>query len=71
MQGYVPDLESYIEMRRNTGCCKPCFQLLEYVCGLNLPDEVIEDPIIQSLEEAANDYITWSNVRHIMFVCCL
>ncbi|KAF8348784.1 isoprenoid synthase domain-containing protein [Amanita rubescens] len=61
MQGYVPDLESYVEMRRDTGCCKPCFQLIEYVGGLTLPDEVTEDPIIQSLEEAANDFITWSN----------
>ncbi len=64
-------VESYIEMRRNTGCCKPCFQLIEYVGGLTLPDEVIEDPIIQSLEEAANDFITWSNVRDIIFVYCL
>jgi hypothetical protein len=66
MKGQVPDLESYIEMRRNTSCCKPCFQLIEYAGGFTLPDEVAEDPFIQSLEDAANDFISWSNASTII-----
>jgi hypothetical protein len=30
--------------------------------NLDIPDEVMEHPIIQSLGEAANDLVTWSNV---------
>ena len=30
--------------------------------NLDIPDEVMEHPIIMSLGEAANDLVTWSNV---------
>ena len=30
--------------------------------NLDIPDEVMEHPIIQSLNEATNDLVTWSNV---------
>ncbi|KAG0706961.1 isoprenoid synthase domain-containing protein [Suillus ampliporus] len=57
----VPDLESYISQRRDTSGCKPCWALIEYANNLNIPDEVMEHPVIQSLGEAANDLVTWSN----------
>ena len=60
--GIIPDLEDYIVLRRDTSACKPCWALVEYANGLDLPDEVMEHPIIQSLDEAANDVIAWSNV---------
>ena len=60
--GIIPDLEDYIVLRRDTSACKPCWALVEYANGLDLSDEVLEHPIIQSLDEAANDVITWSNV---------
>ena len=60
--GVVPDLEDYIAVRRDTSGCKPCWALIEYAYGLDLPDEVMEHPIIQSLDEATNDLVTWSNV---------
>ena len=31
--------------------------------NLKIPDEVMDHPIIRSLGEAANDVVTWSNVR--------
>ncbi|KAF8622004.1 hypothetical protein AX15_007358 [Amanita polypyramis BW_CC] len=61
MEGYIPDLESYIVHRRDNSCCFPCFQLIEYAGGFTLPDEVAEHPVIRSLEEATNDHITWYN----------
>ena len=61
--GIIPDLEDYIVVRRDTSGCKPCWALIEYASGLDLPDEVMEHPIIQSLDEATNDLVTWSNVR--------
>ncbi|TFK33445.1 isoprenoid synthase domain-containing protein [Crucibulum laeve] len=59
--GVTPDLESYITIRRDTSGCKPCFQLIEFAGGIDLPQEVVDHPIIQSLEEATNDLVTWSN----------
>ncbi|KAH7928123.1 terpenoid synthase [Leucogyrophana mollusca] len=59
--GVVPDLESYITVRRDTSGCKPCFALIEYAAKIDLPDEVMSHPCIQAMEEATNDLVTWSN----------
>ncbi|THH00478.1 hypothetical protein EW026_g2048 [Hermanssonia centrifuga] len=59
--GVVPDLESYITVRRDTSSCKPCWALIEYANNLDIPDEVMESDIIRNLGEAANDLVTWSN----------
>src|SRR5579872_2104781 len=61
--GVIPDLEEYIALRRDDSGCKPCFAFIEYANGLDLPDEVMEHPIVHNLYEAANDLVTWSNVR--------
>jgi hypothetical protein len=58
----LPDLESYIPLRRDTSGCKPCFALIEYAAGMDLPSEVVNHPTIRALEEATNDLVTWSNV---------
>jgi len=60
--GIVPDLEAYIDMRRDTSGCKPVFDLVEYSLDLELPDAVIEHPVIAALNQGANDLVTWSNV---------
>ena len=79
--GVIPDLESYIALRRDTSGCKPCWALIECkfflsfrhalilmrrLCldagNLDIPDEVMEHPLICNLGEAANDLVTWSNV---------
>ncbi|TBU21706.1 terpenoid synthase [Dichomitus squalens] len=59
--GNIPDLESYIAMRRDTSGCKPCWALIEYANNLDLPDWVMEHPVVLGLGEAANDLVTWSN----------
>ncbi|KAI0368610.1 terpenoid synthase [Pilatotrama ljubarskyi] len=59
--GDVPTLEEYIALRCDTSGCKPCFALIEYAAGIDLPDEVISHPTIRSLEEATNSFVTWSN----------
>jgi hypothetical protein len=62
--GSIPDLESYVYVRRDTSGCKPCFALIEYAAGIDLPDEVVNHPTVRALEEATNDLVTWSNVCH-------
>ncbi|KAG2008219.1 terpene synthase [Coprinopsis cinerea AmutBmut pab1-1] len=61
LTGEIPDLESYIALRRDTSGCKPCWALIEYANNLDLPDEVMDHPVVRSLGEAANDLVTWSN----------
>ncbi len=58
----VPDWDTYIEMRRETSGCKPVFDLIEYSLDLELPDAVVEHPVIVALNNGANDLVTWSNV---------
>jgi len=61
LNGSIPCLEPYIAVRRDTSGCKPCWALIEYANDLDIPDEVMEHPIIQNLDESANDLVTWSN----------
>lgn len=58
----IPDLETYIALRRDTSACRPCFALMEFVAGVDLPDEVAQHPTILAMEEATNDLVSWSNV---------
>ncbi|KAK5991818.1 Sesquiterpene synthase 2 [Cladobotryum mycophilum] len=57
----IPDLESYIVLRRNTSACKPSFALIEYVGNIDMPDEVMDHPYMKILEDACNDCVSWSN----------
>ncbi|OSD08313.1 terpenoid synthase [Trametes coccinea BRFM310] len=64
--GVIPDLESYISVRRDTSGCKPVFDLIEYAMDIDLPDFVVAHPVIKALNEGANDLVTWSNVSYRM-----
>ncbi|KAF5373605.1 hypothetical protein D9758_000965 [Tetrapyrgos nigripes] len=57
----IPDLESYIDVRRDTSGCKPCWALIEYALGIDLPEFVAADPVIMALNQYTNDLVTWSN----------
>ncbi|KAG6334599.1 hypothetical protein ID866_4493 [Astraeus odoratus] len=57
----IADLESYLAYRRDTGGCMPLFALIEYINGIDLPEEVVSHPVIQAMESAANDVICWAN----------
>ncbi|KAH8117137.1 terpenoid synthase [Phellopilus nigrolimitatus] len=59
--GEIPDLESYIDVRRDESGCKPVIDLIEYALGIDLPDVVVEHPIIKALVQSCNDLVTWSN----------
>ncbi|KAF7967010.1 hypothetical protein HWV62_36229 [Athelia sp. TMB] len=59
--GVILDMRSYIAMRRDTSGCKPCWALIEYANNLDIPEYVMDHPVIRSLGEAANDLVTWSN----------
>ncbi|PPQ86910.1 hypothetical protein CVT25_009796 [Psilocybe cyanescens] len=60
-EGIIPDLESYIDVRRDTSGCKPCWALIEYALDIDLPDFVVDHPVIHALGQSTNDLVTWSN----------
>ncbi|KAG1729370.1 isoprenoid synthase domain-containing protein [Suillus lakei] len=60
-KGRINDVESYINLRRHLSGCKSCFAFIEFASRIDLPDEVVSHPVIMAVEEAANDFIAWSN----------
>ncbi|KAG1788436.1 isoprenoid synthase domain-containing protein [Suillus plorans] len=60
-KGHINGVESYIELRRDLSSCKACFAVVEFVCQIDLPEEVVSHPVIMALEEATNDFVSWSN----------
>ncbi|KAF8438994.1 isoprenoid synthase domain-containing protein [Boletus edulis BED1] len=59
--GTIPDLASYISLRRDTSGCKTTWALIEYAYNLDIPDDVMNHPNIRSMGEATNDFVAWSN----------
>ncbi|KIJ56931.1 hypothetical protein M422DRAFT_238521 [Sphaerobolus stellatus SS14] len=57
----VPTLDEYIDIRRDSSGLKPLIDFLEYTLQIDLPEEVVMDPVMQSLKECVNDFATWSN----------
>ncbi|CAE6499473.1 unnamed protein product [Rhizoctonia solani] len=57
----IPTIEEYIQLRRDTSAMKIAFAVLEYTLNLNLPDEVVNHPIVTELAIAGNDILTWAN----------
>lgn len=64
-KGHTPDMESYIALRRDSSASRPCYVLIEYANRIDLPDEVIEHPLIRSMEHAINDWASWTNVSKV------
>jgi alpha-muurolene/germacrene-A/gamma-muurolene synthase len=60
--GSIPDLETYISERRDTSGCKPAFDLIEYAFDMELPEYVLEHPVMLALNQSTNDLVSWSNV---------
>ena len=63
----VMTLEDYVIHRRENGGVRPCFDLLEYVLNIDMPDEVFEDQVFMRIYWAAIDAISWANVGKQVF----
>ncbi len=63
-RGEVLDMESFKHLRRENSAIRLCFGLFEYSLGIDLPDEIFEHPIFESLYWATADMVCWANVRH-------
>jgi hypothetical protein len=48
--GTIPEMNKYIALRRDNGGCKAAFALIEYGLGIDLPDFVVEHPVMEALK---------------------
>lgn len=60
-ENHVRDVDTYFENRRENVAVRPGFALLEF--DMELPDEVLEHPVIVDLTTHCIDMITADNVR--------
>lgn len=60
--GVVPDTKTYLPIRREASGARLCYGLFEYVLGIDLPDEVFDNPTFLTIYWAAVDMIGLSNV---------
>lgn len=66
--GIIPGIEEYIDIRRDSSAFKPLFDFLEYTLEIDVPVEIMDHPIVQSLKESANDFCTWANVCKPIYI---
>jgi hypothetical protein len=62
-RGEVLSLDEFIPLRRNNSAVLLCYSLVEYILGIDLPDNVFEDEDFADAYWAATDFVCWSNVR--------
>ncbi|KAH9928682.1 isoprenoid synthase domain-containing protein [Fomitopsis serialis] len=60
-RGVVLDVTSFETLRRENSAIRLCFGLFEFCFGVDLPDEVFDDPTFMALYWAAADMVCWSN----------
>ncbi|KAG6883541.1 hypothetical protein C0992_008520, partial [Termitomyces sp. T32_za158] len=58
-RGYIRNIDEYFLVRRETIGAKPAFWILQF--GLNLPEDVFDDPIIQRLTISCTDMLILGN----------
>ena len=63
-EGVVPDLESYIAIRRDASGVKMLLDLVIYAGGLIIPPQIYDHPTLRRLRQDAGNIIAWATVRH-------
>ncbi|KAJ4267010.1 hypothetical protein NW762_003108 [Fusarium torreyae] len=57
----IPSIQEMLETRRLSSGVTPLYHLIEYAHDIELPDEVFEDAVIQTLERLGADFVLLSN----------
>ncbi len=60
--GEVLGLEDYVDLRRENSAVRVCFGMIPYILGIDLPEEVFDDPIFEKMYFNAVDMVCWANV---------
>ncbi|KAF5024510.1 hypothetical protein F66182_3450 [Fusarium sp. NRRL 66182] len=53
----VPSIQEMLQTRQLSAGVAPLYHLVEYAHGIELPDKVFHDPVIQSLERLGVDFV--------------
>lgn len=53
----IPSIEEMLHTRRLSSGVTPLYHLVEYAHDIRLPDEVFQDPVIQTLERLGVDFV--------------
>ena len=62
----IPDFETYKHLRRENSAVRLCYGLIEQALGIDLPDEVFDDPVFKRMYFSAVDMVGWSNVSIVI-----
>lgn len=60
--GVVPDVESYVQWRREAGVAEMAFALIPYAYGLDFDPELEMEIELREMTGLAGDLISWSTV---------
>nr|BDI63092.1 sesquiterpene synthase [Auriscalpium vulgare] len=60
-RGEILDLDAYLLLRRENSAVRLCFDLIPYCLGIDLPNEVVEEPTFQKAYYASVDMVCWAN----------
>lgn len=63
-RGEILDLDAFIPFRRQHSGVPLCLGVIEFVIGTDIPDAVLEHPIMASLHLAAVDMVWLANVSY-------
>jgi Terpene synthase family 2, C-terminal metal binding len=58
----VLDVDEYIKLRRLNSAIYACFALIDPMLGIELPEEVLNHPILTRVCQSANDMVWIANV---------
>ncbi|AUS99218.1 terpene synthase [Nostoc sp. CENA543] len=60
-QKNVPDIDTYIQLRRSTGAMEPLFELIEFTNHLTIPKILKEYEKLKRLKDMTNNIVCWCN----------
>jgi hypothetical protein len=55
-------VDDYTKLRRGTGALEICYAMGEYALGIDVPDEVLRNPLFEDMMTMAVDVVIFSNV---------
>lgn len=65
----IPEFETFKHLRRENSAVRLCYGLIEQALGIDLPDEVFENPVFKRMYLSAVDMVAWSNVSFANLRC--
>ncbi|KAJ7529223.1 hypothetical protein O6H91_15G038900 [Diphasiastrum complanatum] len=59
--GFIPSLDEYIPMRRDSGASACCFMFIDLTDGVFVPEDIFSSPQMQKMVNIFQDITSWCN----------